>query len=59
MPEPEISEWVYQASDGREAKIIAPFGLIAPPTLALHQPSVGPVTFYYRESHTVTPEESK
>ena len=59
MPEPEKSEWVYQASDGREAKIIAPFGLIAPPTLALHQPSVGPVTFHYRESHAIEIEETK
>jgi hypothetical protein len=51
--EPERGEWVYVTTETppRVMRVDLPFGLIAPPTIDLHQPTVGPVTFYHASSY--------
>ncbi len=38
----------YVAQDGQRVVMIAPFGLITPPTIELHMPFVGPKVFIYQ-----------
>lgn len=43
----EKTGWLYQADDGQEMRVIAPRGLILPPTIEAHEPLVGAVVFRY------------
>ena len=51
---------VYVTADSTQwAAIDVPDGLIAPPTIELHMPSVGPVSFFYASCHRLPiPEEA-
>ena len=48
--EPERGEIVYVTADSAQwLRIEVPSGLFTPPTIDLHKPMSGPVTFYYAE----------
>lgn len=48
------AEWVYATADGSQVLTVkVPFGLICPPTIDLHKPSVGPVTFFHADSYKI------
>jgi hypothetical protein len=52
VSDPERNRAVYVTADsGRWLAIDFPFGLITPPSIELHQPMAGPVTFYLAESY--------
>jgi hypothetical protein len=62
MSDPKRGRWVYVTPDSsRWLAIDLPFGLIAPPTITLHEPLAGPVEFYLAESHRlpIPPEAAK
>jgi hypothetical protein len=51
--EPKRSKETYATADGSLALTVDwPFGLIAPPTIELYRPMVGPVTFYMTSCYT-------
>jgi len=57
----ERNQVVYVTADSSGWLLIDfPFGLISPPTLELHQPLAGTVTFFWAELHRLKiPDEAK
>jgi hypothetical protein len=52
MSDPERNQIVYVTANSEQWVIInIPFGLISPPTIDLHLPQVGSVTFYHASGH--------
>jgi hypothetical protein len=52
MSEPERQKIVYVTADSSQWMVLdKQIGLISPPTIELHRPLVGPVTFYYAECY--------
>jgi hypothetical protein len=56
VPEPtggkEITRWFYTSSDGRQLAIEVERGLIAPPSIEIHNPLVGPIFYHYQRSQS-------
>jgi hypothetical protein len=59
--EPERNKIIYVTADLSSWAILdEPFGLISPPTIELHEPQVGTVTFYNASSYQLhIPAEAK
>ena len=54
MPDPERTNRIYVTADSSQwVRLSVPFGLIAPPTIELHKPLEGPVTFYDAEGYNL------
>ena len=55
------AEWVYvtNASPQQLVRVVTPRGLMMPPTLDLHRPPDGPVTFYLAESYRLPVDAEK
>lgn len=51
----ERTEWVYVTNTQPQqvVRVDAPLGLIMPPTIDLHRPMVGPVTFYHADGYGI------
>jgi hypothetical protein len=61
MKEPERTNRIYVTTDSSQwIRLSVPFGLIAPPTIELHKPLEGPVTFYDSDGYNLkVPTEAK
>jgi hypothetical protein len=52
QPDPERNQIVYVTGDNLQWAILdVPFGMIAPPTIEIHQPTVRSFTFYYADCY--------
>ena len=58
--DPERNKIIYVTADSQQWVVInVPFGMITPPTIELHIPLQGPVTFYYASCYQLrVPDEA-